>query len=396
MQMASELFCGVSCVSKFVVAMSTAFLLTACASMPSSGPTLNQIAAASSSKSSKTRYDIVEITPAVANLVRKSVARASSGRFSKLALQPAQGIGVGDTLEVTLYESSSGGLFAPRTETDAGGMPHVKLPPQIVDRFGMISVPYAGSIKVAGRSPRQVQATIVKRLSSRALEPQAIVSVIANESRLVTVTGDVEKAGRIPLNIGSERLLDSLALAGGARGRPDDSYVKLTRGTYSQEMLLSELANSPHNNVQLQPGDQIFVYQNPQRFVALGASINNSEVSFASNNLTLSEAIGRAGGLDDRRSDPAGVFVFRYEARDVYQQLFNSKATQGEEYPVVYQLDLQKPDSLLAAQRFPIKNKDVVYFANSPSTELSKFLALIGSGLGVAGSGSATIIKVAK
>jgi polysaccharide biosynthesis/export protein len=381
-------------VSKLLALVSIAFVVSACSSMPSSGPTLKQISAASEDEDGKANYDIIEITPAVSNIVSKSVARSSAGRFSRLSGKSVRGIGVGDTLTITLYEAANGGLFAPSTEKSASGMPQVALPPQVVDREGMISVPYAGSIKAAEQTPRQIQTAIVKRLSGRALEPQAIVSVVSNESRLVTVTGDVVTAGRFPLNIGSERLLDTIALAGGAKGRPDESYVKLTRGSHSEEMLLSELAKSARDNVPLQPGDQIFVYQNPQKFVALGASITNSEVPFSTNSLTLSEAIGRAGGLDDRRSDPAGVFVFRYESHDIYKKLLSQSGGEGKDHPVVYKLDLKRPDSFLAAQRFPIKNKDVVYFANSPSTELSKFMALLGSGFGVAGQGTATVVTV--
>ena len=379
-----------------IIVIAVSLALPACAGMPSSGPSASQIKAASVSHSATASYEIVDITPAIAETLGRSVKRSSTGDFASMSGNPPRGIGIGDTLAITLYESSTGGLFSVQADEGSSGMPHVTLPPQIVDRAGMISVPYAGSIKVIGLSPRQVQAKIVSRLSGRAIEPQAIVSVVANESRLVTVTGDVEKAGRVPLNTGSERLMDAIAVAGGARGRPDDSYVRLTRGTRSREMLLSKIAKSPQNNVQLQPADQIFVYQNPQKFVALGASTVNSEVNFASDNLSLSEAMGRAGGLDDKRADPAGIFVFRYENAETFRRIGGNIAGGEGEVPLVYRLDLRNPDGFLSAQRFPIKNNDVVYFANSPSTELAKFLGLIGSGVGTAAAGTVTVVRVAQ
>lgn len=376
------------------IACALVLALPACGSMPSSGPTATQIKAASVSQKATASYEVVDITPAVAEVVGSSVKRGAAGDFSRLAIKPAKGIGVGDTLAITLYESAPGGLLGSQAEAGAAGMPQVQLPPQIVDPAGSISVPYAGSIKVIGLTPRQVQSRIVSKLSARAIEPQAIVTVVANESRLVTVTGDVEKAGRVPLNTGSERVMDAIAVAGGAKGRPDDSYVRLMRGSRAQEMLMSRLARSPENNVRLQPGDQIFVYQNPQKYVALGASMTNSEVPFASDNLTLAEAIGRAGGLDDRRADPAGVFIFRYEDAGVYRRIGGDIGPGDGEVPLVYRLNLKQPDSFLAAQRFPIKNKDVVYFANSPSTDLGKFLGLLGAGVGVAGTGTVTVVRV--
>jgi polysaccharide export outer membrane protein len=47
--------------------------------------------------------------------------------------------------------------------------------------------------------------------------------------------------------------------------------------------------------------------------------------------------------------------------------------------PVVYRLDLKNPASLLVAQNFPIRNKDVVYVANAPAAELQKFMNIVTS-----------------
>ena len=47
--------------------------------------------------------------------------------------------------------------------------------------------------------------------------------------------------------------------------------------------------------------------------------------------------------------------------------------------PVVYRLDLKNPASLLVAQNFPIRNKDVVYVANAPAADLQKFMNIVTS-----------------
>ncbi len=377
---------------KFALCMCVV-IFPGCAELPASGPSSREVivAAASDGERNSSPYKIVEITPAIAEIVGQSVI--SRGRFSTLPIRPARGIGVGDVLTISLYESGTGGLFSAKVEGDQNGAPHLTLPPQTVDNSGKVTVPYAGAIHVAGLSPQEAQAIIVKRLSSRAMEPQAIISVTSNASRLVTVTGDVERSGRVPLDTGKERLLDAVAMAGGAKGRQDDSFVKLTRGSLSEEMRLTALVQRPGENVQLQPGDQISVFQNPQKFVAMGASNTSAEINFASDNLTLAEAIGRAGGLDDHRSDPAGVFVFRYESDDVCRSLFGSSGGNAAE-AVVYQLNLHNPASLLAAQRFPIKNRDVVYFANSSSTELGKFLNLLGLGVATTNGGAVAVARV--
>jgi polysaccharide export outer membrane protein len=45
--------------------------------------------------------------------------------------------------------------------------------------------------------------------------------------------------------------------------------------------------------------------------------------------------------------------------------------------PLVYRLDLGDPLSFLAAQQFPMRDKDVVYVANAPSADLQKFLNIL-------------------
>jgi polysaccharide biosynthesis/export protein len=388
----------------FILAMiSTA--LSACVELPSSGPTARQImsesklvesAATPADKSSP--YVVVDINPLMAGRLAKSHLHPSGSRFASLTRSGTRGIGVGDTVTVTIFESSAGGLFGASTQVDGAtsSAPNFTLPPQAVDRSGTITVPYAGAINVVGLSPQQVQKKIESRLSKRAIEPQVIVTIVGNESRLVTVTGDVEKGGRVPLNTGNEKLLDALAVAGGPRGTSQDTYIKLTRGRSVREMQMDSLVNSPSDNVALQPGDQIFVYQNPKTFVALGANLANAEVKFDAASLTLAEAIGRAGGLNDDRANPAGVFVFRYENADIYRSVSGLNSSGDKESPIIYRLNLKGPGGFIAAQRFPMRDKDVVFFSNSPSTELSKFLALLGAGFTTTYSGISTAAKLSQ
>ena len=71
-------------------------------------------------------------------------------------------LGIGDIVSVTIFEPP-GGLFVP---SDAGARPgnFVTLPNQIVDSDGNITVPYAGTIPAAGRTPSEVQQAINEAL----------------------------------------------------------------------------------------------------------------------------------------------------------------------------------------------------------------------------------------
>ena len=98
--------------------------------------------------------------------------------------------GVNDVLSVTIFEAAAGGLFIP---SEAGVRPgnFVAIPNQPIDTDGNISIPYAGKIRAAGRTPVQVQDEIVDALKNRAIEPQVVVSIVNQNSSLITVLGDV-------------------------------------------------------------------------------------------------------------------------------------------------------------------------------------------------------------
>jgi polysaccharide export outer membrane protein len=82
--------------------------------------------------------------------------------------RPRRGItlGVGDVVSVTIFEAEAGGHFVP---SEAGARPgnFVTLPDQIVDSDGNITVPYAGTIRAAGRTPSEVQQAITEALRTK-------------------------------------------------------------------------------------------------------------------------------------------------------------------------------------------------------------------------------------
>ena len=59
--------------------------------------------------------------------------------------------------------------------------------------------------------------------------------------------------------------------------------------------------------------------------------------------------------------------------------------------PVVYKLDLKDPASFFAAQRFLMRDNDLIYISNAPSTDLTKFLAIIGTAVGTVSSTAGTV-----
>ena len=91
-------------------------------------------------------------------------------------------------------------------------------PIQSVDSLGNISVPYAGAIRAKGRTPSEVTQSIIDALKNRAIEPQAVVSLVEQRTSLISVLGEVNTPARFPASASGERVLDALTRAGGPKG----------------------------------------------------------------------------------------------------------------------------------------------------------------------------------
>jgi polysaccharide export outer membrane protein len=357
------------------------------ASLPSAGPSLQQVTEPASPGPGAEQVRIVDVTDAVAKKVSSTQAiNLFSDAFGNGSAQSYK-IGAGDTIEVSIWESPPASLFggAP-TESRGGSASSIRtaLPEQMVDAHGFINVPFLGPVRAAGRTPQEIERDIVQGLKSKANQPQALVRVTRNASLYVTVIGEVTNSTRMPLTAQGERLLDALALAGGTRQPVNKMTLQITRGAQVRAMPLGSVIEDPRQNVILQPGDVVTAYNQPLSFTVLGATARNEEINFEAQGITLAQALGRAGGLQDARADARAVFIFRFEDRAA---LVDEKRADGSpqmttpqgRVPVIYRVDLKDPASFFVAQGFPVRNKDLMYVANAPAAELQKFLNLISS-----------------
>jgi polysaccharide export outer membrane protein len=196
----------------------------------------------------------------------------------------------------------------------------------------------------------------------------------------VTVVGEVATNVRLPLTAGGERLLDALAAAGGVRQPVSKMSLQITRAGQYQTLPLDLIIRDPQQNITLRPGDVVTALFQPLSFTSLGATGRQDEVPFEAQGISLAQAIGRIGGLSDNRSDPRGVFIFRFEPRAVLDWPQQPVATTPDGMvPVVYRLDLSDPRSFFAMQSFPMHHRDIVYVTNAPIAELQKFLNVVFS-----------------
>jgi polysaccharide biosynthesis/export protein len=344
--------------------------------MPASGPASEDVRSGQQDPRSLP-YARVKITPEVIDILGLFAAPKLRGAFPERRPPREIRFGIGDVVSVTIFEAMAGGLFIP---ISAGVRPgnFITLPNQNVDSAGNITVPYAGAIRAEGRTPSEVQRSIIDALNNRAIEPQAVVALVDQRTSLISVLGEVNAPARLPASAAGERVLDAVTRAGGPKGQGFDSWVMLERLGRRATVPFGALVYEPSNNIYVHPNDTIYVYREPQTFVAFGASGQQGQINFDAWRVSLAEAVAKAGGLNDTLADPASVFLYRGETRDVAKRLgIDCIPFRGPIIPVIYNVNLRDPAGFFLASKFQMRNKDVLYISNSSFIESAKAMLYI-------------------
>ena len=356
-------------------------LLVGCGAMPNSGASRMQVQQSDTSRS----MEGILLLTVDDRLARKLGEAKKYKPFAKVFGTSGPKhylIAPGDCLVVTIWETPPAILFggvALDPKVGALSTSAEALPAQMVMDDGKISIPFAGRIRVAGRTVREIENDIVQRLQGKANNPQVMVSVTGNPASQVTVMGDVGKSANIPLTPKGERLLDALATVGGATQSVTRMSLQLSRAGVTASMPLDVVVREPEQNIPLKPGDVLTAMFQPWSFTVLGAVGKNQEVPFEAKGISLAQALARSGGLNDNKADPGGVFVFRFEDARLLMEEQTALPLQTEgQLPVVYQVNFNDPGAFFVTQNFPMQDKDVIYVANMPSAELEKFLRMVG------------------
>jgi len=367
-------------------AIVVAALLPACSLLPATGPSsdaVNSNATAGLRSNAALPYALVDVSADTIGFLSQPNVVTFKGEFPDKRPKPNQVVGVGDVLNISIFEAAPGGLFTPGQAAGARPGNFVDLPAQAVDQKGSIYVPYAGEIPAAARTIPEIQQAVVARLRNRAIEPQVVISLNQQHSSVVSVLGDVNTPGVLALNSVGERLLALIARAGGPKFEAIESYVTLQRDGKRVRVLLSRVVHDPRENIFIRPNDVIFITHEAPTFTALGALNQNvfgfnSEIPFDVETLTLAQAIGKAGGLNDNQSDAREVYVYRHEDRHFLEKLgVDTTRFTYDRVPTIYHVNLRDPSGYLLASGFQMRTKDVMYVANAKVVDYFKLLNLI-------------------
>jgi polysaccharide biosynthesis/export protein len=331
--------------------------------MPGDGPWMG---GAQSGSTEALPFDVIDLTPTTVVAYRLPESPDRPSAASNLSAAVHITIAPGDSLKVRIFERYGGNIFPTISGMSAD------LGVQRVAEDGTIKVPVVGVVHVAGLDLNQVEDRITQQLGNKVQEPEVIVDFESPRTQTVMVSGDVKKPGRWSILDDIRTVVDAINMAGGPSGGssllvPANQLEVVVRrdGQVILRAQLSDLLAGA--DIPVRKGDEIVVRSNPRVYTVLGAVQKSGNVEMTKATLSLLEALGNVGGLQDQRANKTGVYVFRMG------DLLNNPTARAR----VFRLDLYQPVSIFIAQQFGIQARDVVYVTNAPLYEYDKILSSI-------------------
>ncbi len=158
-------------------------------------------------------------------------------------------IGPGDVFEMEIVREDD----RPRTYTVAPD--------------GTVDVPYVEGLEVAGLQQHEIAALVRKELKNRRilLRPKVLVRIVEFRSKLVVVSGEVEKDAALPFRVGMT-LVSAISQAGGLTALAKKKILvtrKTTNGEMTDWVNYDSIVNGLVPDPLLQAGDKIHIGQIP-------------------------------------------------------------------------------------------------------------------------------------
>ena len=266
-------------------------------------------------------------------------------------------IGVGDVLSIVVWDH-------PELTAPFGSFNNVKDQGNVVREDGTIFYPFVGRVKVSGQTAGAIQEELSAKLADYIESPQLDVRVVNYRSQRFFVTGFVSKPGTYPVTDVPVRVVEALGIAGGLLPDADLYDVTLSRGDQSFNIPLYDVLYEGKfgGNVLLQHGDVIHVAPNEHRRVFVMGEVQKPvTIPMTNRALTLTQALGEAGGIREARADGRGVYVIR---RSEFEGVID-----------VYQLDVSEAWALALGDEFLLQPRDVIYVSAAPISRWNRWVS---------------------
>jgi polysaccharide export outer membrane protein len=392
-----------------------------CLGLPSAGPTSFDVERLPIVEDASGYY-LVPLTPQTIDAFSRRLDAGFGASFKIRKHAPTLALHPGDVLGVTIFESSGPSVFAPYTSPSSpaesvaspgsqqvgapapAAMPaqpkSTTLPALTVESNGTVEIPFAGPVHVGGFSPTGAAHRIERALASTAINPRVVVSIVSNVGSVATVGGDANRPASFQLTMRGERLLDLIGQAGGSKWQPFDTDVRVIRGNQMSTVKLQRIVDDASQNIVVVPNDQIFLLHNPTTFAVLGAAQKVSQYTFDVPEVSIADAVSRAGGPIDSIGNPGAIYLFREEPVSVMRKLVASADVlnagggvvtaqnfqpEGRSVDVLYKIDLNDPEGYFLARKAWLHDRDVILMANAEGAQLLKALTIARGFTGAVG-----------
>lgn len=329
-------------------------------------------------------FDLIRVTPEIA--AAANVAEPLGFSMNLIEAQPEKTavLGVGDVVQITVWERGENGLFSP-----IGGATQLV---SEIEESGNIYIPYIGNVRASGRTADGLRRHIMELLSDKTLDPQVEVSRKTGDSKSITITGTAGVNSVVPIERTTKSLLSLLAKTGFAVPDPEAVRVTVRRGGAEGSIWMEDLFQNPQFDVPVRAGDVIFLNKDRRYFRSLGA-IGQARVAFPTRDVTVLDAISLVGGLQTNASDPSGVFIFRVEPPEIAVQV-SEKAPVDQTRNIAYLIDLTEGKGMFLADQMLMRDGDVLYVTDAPFTRFAKVAGSVASLVGFTG-GAASVARIA-
>jgi len=274
-------------------------------------------------------------------------------------------IGPGDVINIVVWNHpelavpAAGGLA-----TDAGSFAAVGNGLS-VSQQGFVQFPYMDNANLTGLTEYQARDLFTQNLAKFIKDPQVTIRVQSYRSGRIYLDGEFRLPGLQSLNDIPMTLPEAIGRAGGFTPLADRSSVAITRNGKTVVVNLPQLTALGVNpsSILLSNGDLVNVLNRDESKVfVMGEVLRPSTQTLRNGRLSLNEALGDAGGVNQISGDPRQIFVIR--ASNTLE-------------PEIYHLDARSPTAFAMAEGFALRARDVIYVDPVPLVRWNRVISLI-------------------